>query len=85
MALEYLPLSLHNLIQTQGRFPVDRAVESTLQVAMGLQVAHDQGIIHRDIKPQNILIGFDLWQPRSPTSVSAGPADFATMTGKRER
>ena len=79
MALEYLPLSLHNLIQTQGRFPVDRAVESTLQVAMGLQVAHDQGIIHRDIKPQNILIGFD--GAAKVTDFGIGrAADFATMT-----
>ena len=79
MALEYLPLSLHNLIQTQGRFPVDRAVESTLQVAMGLQVAHDQGIIHRDIKPQNILIGFD--GAGKVTDFGIGrAADFATMT-----
>ena len=79
MALEYLPLSLHNLIQTQGHFPVDRAVEATLQVAMGLQVAHDQGIVHRDIKPQNILIGFD--GAAKVTDFGIGrAADFATMT-----
>ncbi|MCZ6890958.1 MAG: protein kinase, partial [Chloroflexi bacterium] len=79
MALEYLPLSLHSLIQTQGHFPVDRAVEITLQVAMGLEVAHDQGIVHRDIKPQNILIGFDGEAKVTDFGISRAE-EFATMT-----
>ena len=79
MALEYLPLSLHNLVQTQGRLPVDRAVEIALQVATGLKVAHEQGIVHRDIKPQNILIGFD--GAAKVTDFGIGRAEeFATMT-----
>ena len=79
MALEYLPLSLHDLIQTQGRLPVERAVETTLQVAMGLKVAHDQGIIHRDIKPQDILIDTNGTAKVTDFGISRA-ADFATMT-----
>ena len=36
--------------------PVARAVESILQAARGLEHAHAQGVIHRDIKPGNLIL-----------------------------
>jgi serine/threonine protein kinase len=38
------------------RFPPDEAVELALQACAGLQHAHEQGLVHRDIKPQNLLL-----------------------------
>jgi beta-lactam-binding protein with PASTA domain/tRNA A-37 threonylcarbamoyl transferase component Bud32 len=48
--------NLKNLIREQGFIPVDRAVEIARQVSEALQHAHENNIVHRDIKPQNILI-----------------------------
>ena len=59
MSMEYLPLSLHSLIQAQGSLPLERAVNIAYQVCQGLQSAHQHGIIHRDIKPPNILMAPD--------------------------
>jgi len=38
---------------------IDEAVDTTIQVAQGLQKAHEKGIVHRDIKPANIIITND--------------------------
>ena len=50
--------SLKNKIK-RGPLAVEEAVETTLQVARGLEKAHHRGVIHRDIKPANILITED--------------------------
>jgi eukaryotic-like serine/threonine-protein kinase len=48
--------SLKELIRRQGPFSVDGAVFIISQVASALDYAHQRGLIHRDIKPQNILV-----------------------------
>ena len=47
---------LKNLLKKRGKLTVPEAVDIVLQITSGLSVAHDSYIIHRDIKPQNILI-----------------------------
>jgi serine/threonine-protein kinase len=49
--------SLKELIQTRGPLPVSKAIEYAMQILAAVRLAHKHGIIHRDIKPHNILLG----------------------------
>ena len=48
--------SLRDRIDRQGQLPVDDAIRITVEVAGALGFAHQQGIVHRDVKPENILL-----------------------------
>ena len=57
IAMEYLPGgTLKDRIMSKGALPARTAAAVALQIAEALQCAHERGVIHRDIKPHNILI-----------------------------
>ena len=49
-------ITLKRFIEKKGRLDVKEAIGIGVQIAQGMQAAHDNSIIHRDIKPQNIII-----------------------------
>ena len=51
--------TLKDLVERGGPLPVRRVLEVGLQVARALAFAHQQGLIHRDVKPQNVLVNGD--------------------------
>src|SRR6202795_420878 len=48
--------TLEHLIKRSGRLEVKLALEITMQVAAGLAAVHEQSLVHRDIKPTNIMV-----------------------------
>jgi len=52
-------ITLKEYIRSKGRLSVRETTGISLQIAAGLEAAHKSGIIHRDIKPQNIIISTD--------------------------
>lgn len=49
-------ITLKKFIERKGRLEINEAIGIGIQIAQGMEEAHKNGIIHRDIKPQNIII-----------------------------
>src|SRR5450432_4174408 len=57
ISMEYVDgEDLASLLLRIGRLPADKAVEIARKLCAGLAAAHDKGVIHRDLKPQNIML-----------------------------
>ncbi len=57
IVMEYIEgITLKEYIEREGSLRWKDAVHFTIQILKGLQHAHDKGIVHRDVKPQNIMV-----------------------------
>ena len=60
IVMEYVPSrSLHQVIGQDGPFPPAEAAKIGLDVLQAITAAHQAGVLHRDVKPHNVLIGHD--------------------------
>jgi serine/threonine-protein kinase len=56
-AMEYADgESIDKIILRDGTFPEDKAIDMAIQIAHALEHAHKNGLVHRDVKPQNIIL-----------------------------
>jgi Leucine-rich repeat (LRR) protein len=87
-AMEYVEGSdLASLLRKQGRLPVDRACDYIRQASLGLQHAWQCGLVHRDIKPHNLLLSAqgvlkvaDLGLVRLHETAPINDRTFSTLT-----
>jgi len=79
LVTEYVPgTDLRRLVRTGGRLSMEDAATIIAQAALGLSHAHAQGLIHRDVKPGNLLV-----TPEGRTKLSdLGLAGFFTDDGE---
>ena len=57
ITMEYVPgHDLRTIIQLEGKLPQGRAISILRQIALGTEAAHKLGIIHRDLKSQNVML-----------------------------
>ncbi len=63
--------TLRDRLDREKQLPVEEAVRIASEIADALHAAHEQGVIHRDVKPANILLSRG--RPPSPTSGSRWP------------
>jgi serine/threonine protein kinase len=60
IVFEYVDgMNLKELMTQEGPVSPREAIELALQVARGLSFAHESGLVHRDVKPQNVLLDAD--------------------------
>ena len=48
--------NLKQLVAREGALPIGTAIDLGIQIAQALEAAHERGVVHRDVKPQNVLL-----------------------------
>jgi formylglycine-generating enzyme required for sulfatase activity/serine/threonine protein kinase len=77
LVMEYVPgITLDRLVAQRGPLAVDFACRCIVQAAQGLQHAHEKGMVHRDVKPANLMV--------APKDQEIKLLDFGLARGPRE-
>ncbi len=94
IVMQYVPgKTLGELIRTEGAMEPRRALDIAVQAADGLSKAHGQGVVHRDLKPDNIMIAedgavkildFGLAKLTEPSDLSEAPTRDVEMAYTKE-
>lgn len=59
LVMPVLRESLRDRLDHEGKLPVDESIRIVTEIASGLDVAHAMGLVHRDVKPENVLLDKD--------------------------
>ena len=83
IVMEYVEgVTLKQMIQQRGRIPWETAVPLAIQIGLALDHAHRNGIVHRDIKPHNILVTPQMTAKVADFGIArAATANTITVTG----
>jgi serine/threonine protein kinase len=83
IVMEYLPgQSLSEVLSEQGTLPPQRVAKIGLEILQALGAAHEVGVIHRDVKPGNVLLANDGRAVLTDFGIATLPGDpYVTRTG----
>jgi serine/threonine protein kinase len=86
MVMDYIDgVNLSSLIKTKGPLPVSMAVECARQAALALQHAFERGVVHRDVKPANLLLEKEEGPEKSGSGFRVKILDFGLARFDSER
>jgi serine/threonine protein kinase len=78
LVTEYVPgMDLRRLVRMHGPLSIQQAASILMQAALGLQYAHERGLVHRDVKPGNILVTPDGVAKVSDVGLAGFAADWS--------
>jgi eukaryotic-like serine/threonine-protein kinase len=82
IAMEYLEgRSLKQVLQEEGTLPPDRAIDVVVQILQAARFAHQRGIVHRDIKPHNVIVDDEGRAKVTDFGIARAGASDMTETG----
>jgi eukaryotic-like serine/threonine-protein kinase len=81
LVMEYVEgTDLSRLVKESGPLSVPQACEYVRQAALGLQHAHERGLVHRDIKPSNLIVVSNQWSVASKNKVVSEQRSVASKS-----
>ena len=82
IAMEYLEgRSLKQILQEEGTLPPDRAIDIVVQILRAARFAHQRGVIHRDMKPHNVILDSEGRAKVTDFGIARAGASDMTETG----